>query len=95
MIGNATPIHRVVDLEKTQHESVAFGEEAAQYEHSPPRLLEKPQLSGSFCTACMQEPVTESAGSAQFVKSARICVSAYEEVVLQTLLAAICCSLCA
>ena len=38
-IGSETPSHRPVVFENTQHESVAFGELAAQYEQSPPRLL--------------------------------------------------------
>ena len=37
-IGNETPLHIEVELEKTQHESVEFGELAAQYPHSPPRF---------------------------------------------------------
>lgn len=48
IIGSVTPSHRVVVLEKTQHESVAFGELAEQYEHRPERLSVKPQLSGWF-----------------------------------------------
>lgn len=40
MTGRTTPSQRVVLLEKTQQESVAFGELAAQYEHNPLRLLE-------------------------------------------------------
>jgi hypothetical protein len=71
-IGKVTSVQRFVVLEKTQHESVAFGELAAQYPHSPPRFEEKPQSSGSFCDPSMHEPVSESAGSAQLVKSARI-----------------------
>lgn len=39
-------------------------------------LLPKPQLSGSFVAPSMQEPVSDSAGSAQFVKSALIWESA-------------------
>lgn len=45
-MGKTTPSQRVSVSEKTQHESVAFGELTAQYEHNPPRLDEKPQLSG-------------------------------------------------
>jgi len=43
----------------------------------------------------MHDPVKESAGSAQFVKSARICVSAPEPALPHTSLAVISCSLCA
>jgi hypothetical protein len=93
--GRDTSEHRVVVFEKTQHESVALGELAEQYEHSDPRFESNPQLSGSFLTASMQAPVNESAGSAQLVKSARICVSAYELGLSHTLLATISCSLCA
>ena len=45
-IGSCTPWHRSVVLENTQHESVLFGELAAQYEHSDPRFDVKPQLFG-------------------------------------------------
>jgi hypothetical protein len=37
--GRTTPSQRLVVLEKTQQESVALGELAAQYEHSEPRLV--------------------------------------------------------
>jgi len=36
--GSATPTHLSVVSEKTQHESVEFGELAPQYEHSSPRF---------------------------------------------------------
>lgn len=39
-------------------------------------LLPNPQLSGSFVAPSMQVPVSDSAGSAQFVKSALIWESA-------------------
>ncbi|KAK4940126.1 hypothetical protein LTR66_014942 [Elasticomyces elasticus] len=74
--GRTTLLQRVSVLEKTQHESVEFGELAAQYEHRPLRLLEKPQSFGSFTKPCTHATVNEFAGSAQVVKSARICVSA-------------------
>lgn len=93
--GSATPAHLSVVFEKTQHESVAFGELAPQYEHSDPRFELYPQSSGSFATALIHDPVNEFAGSAQLVKSARICVSASEPALPQTSLAVISCSLCA
>lgn len=95
MIGRATFWHREVVSEKTQQESVLLGELAAQYEHSEPMLLVYPQLSGWFSTASMQLPVNELAGSAQFVKSARIWVRAPSPAVPQTSLAVISCSLSA
>lgn len=76
VIGNLTPVHRVSVLEYRQHESVALGEVAEQYEQRLGRLPAKPQLSGSFCTPRIHPPERESAGSAQLVKSARICVMA-------------------
>jgi hypothetical protein len=94
-IGSVTPLHRFVVSEKTQHESVLFGELAAQYEHNEPRFDVNPQLSDWFSTASIQLVVNESAGRAQFVKSARTCVSAPESAVPQTLLAVISCSLSA
>jgi len=36
--GSATSSHLVVVFENTQHESVAFGELAPQYEHKDPRF---------------------------------------------------------
>lgn len=49
----------------------------AQYEQRPIVLLPNPQLSGSFSMPSMQlSEDSESAGSAQFVKSALICVVA-------------------
>lgn len=74
--GSLTFWQRVSVLEKRQHESVAFGELAAQYEHRAGRLLLKPQLFTSFWNPCIQLDVNESAGKAQLVKSARISVSA-------------------
>lgn len=77
MTGKTTPEHLVSVFEKTQQESVAFGELDAQYPQSPLILSAKPQLVGSFVTPSMQVPVSELAGRAQFVKSARICVNAF------------------
>lgn len=91
--GSVTPLQRVVVSEKTQQESVAFGELAEQYEQRPARFVVKPQSSGWFATASMQLPVMELAGRAQFVKSARICVSAFAPALPQMSLAAIFCSL--
>lgn len=49
----------------------------AQYEQRPMVLLPYPQLSGSFWMPSMQlSEDSESAGRAQFVKSALICVVA-------------------
>lgn len=45
-IGRLTFLQIDVAFEKTQHESVALGELAAQYPHRPPVLPVKPQLSG-------------------------------------------------
>lgn len=47
-MGSLTPVHRVSVFEYRQHESVEFGEDAEQYEHSEGRLLANPQLLGSF-----------------------------------------------
>lgn len=44
--GSATSAHLSVVLEKTQHESVALGELAPQYEHSDPRFGPYPHSSG-------------------------------------------------
>jgi hypothetical protein len=38
-VGNLTPTHRLLTSEPMQQESVAFGELAAQYPHSPGRLF--------------------------------------------------------
>lgn len=91
--GSATFSHRSSVSEKTQHESVAFGELDEQYMHKEPRFELKPQSSGSFSTAEMHSPLNEFAGSAQLVKSARICVRASESALPQTSLAVISCSL--
>lgn len=91
--GNDTSSHRSSVFENTQHESVAFGEVDEQYKHSDPRFELKPQSSGSFSTAGIHAPLKESAGSAQFVKSARICVRASESAFPQMSLAVISCSL--
>jgi len=72
MMGSTTSLHREVVFEKTQQESVAFGELAEQYPHRPLRFVEKPQSTGSFCSPPTQLPDRESAGRAQLVKSARI-----------------------
>lgn len=45
-MGSLTSLHRVVVLENTQQESVAFGELAPQYEQRAPRFELKPQSSG-------------------------------------------------
>ena len=45
-IGSTTFLHIEVVLEKTQHESVAFGELAAQYAQSEPVLDSNPQFEG-------------------------------------------------
>jgi hypothetical protein len=81
--GSLTLEHLVSVLEFAQHESVEFGELAAQYEHKLGRLLLKPQLFGSFWTPWMQLPLNESFGNAQVVKSARIWLSALLEGVPQ------------
>jgi hypothetical protein len=94
MMASSTPWQRVEVLEKTQHESVALGELAAQYEHRPDRLLLKPQLLPSLSTPAMHVPVMEFAGKAQLVKSARIWLRAFGPAVPQMLLDAdISCSL--
>lgn len=80
VIGSFTPAQRVSVFEKRQHESVAFGELAAQYAHRLPKLSENPQLSGSFCAPVMQSVERESDGSAHVVKSARISCNASAEV---------------
>lgn len=72
MIGSSTPTQRVVTLEPTQHESVAFGELAAQKPHKPWRLDEKPQSYGSFSAPVTHVALRESLGKEQVVKSARI-----------------------
>lgn len=73
IVGNTIPAHRPVTFEATQQESVALGELAPQKLHRPRRLLEYPQSTDSFSSPLMHEPLRESAGSAQLVKSARIC----------------------
>ena len=57
------------------------------------RLEEKPQLSGSLVTPAMHEPDNEFAGNAQFVKSARIWLIAFEFALPHMSLAVIDCSL--
>lgn len=52
--------------------SVLFCPPDPQYWQKPMVLLPNPQLSGSFWEPSTQDPVNESAGNAQFVKSARI-----------------------
>lgn len=81
--GSTTPLHLVSVSEKTQQESVELGELAAQYEHKLPVLDMKPQLLGSLATPSIHEPLNESAGSAQFVKSARIWLMALGPAVPQ------------
>ena len=71
-VGKVTSTQRSVTFEATQQESVALGELAAQNPHRPWRLFEYPQLLGSFSSPSIQAPLNESAGRAQFVKSARI-----------------------
>lgn len=90
--GNITPLQRDVVSEKTQQESVAFGELAAQYEQSPAVLSVKPQLSGSFSTPSMQVEPIASAGRAQFVKSALSCLAAFGPGLPQRLLYVMLCS---
>jgi hypothetical protein len=58
-------------------------------------LEEKPQLSGSLVTPAMHEPDNELAGSAQFVKSARIWLIAFEFALPHMSLAVMDCSLSA
>jgi hypothetical protein len=71
--GNSTLSHLSSVRELTQHESVEFGELLAQYAHKLGRLFANPQLLGSFATPSMQfSLLSESAGNAQLVKSARI-----------------------
>lgn len=70
--GKVTPVHLLVTLDAAQHESVAFGELEAQYPHRPCRLVENPQLLGSFSSPVIHCWLSELLGSAQFVKSARI-----------------------
>ncbi|KAL8691154.1 MAG: hypothetical protein Q9218_003551 [Villophora microphyllina] len=72
VMGSVTPAQRAVTFEPTQQESVAFGELAAQYPHSPWRFVEKPQLLGSFSSPLTHRVLSESLGKAQLVKSARI-----------------------
>lgn len=72
VMGNSTSTQRLVALEPTQHESVAFGELAAQKLHKPCRLVEKPQSLGSFSAPVTHLALSESLGKAQVVKSARI-----------------------
>jgi hypothetical protein len=70
--GSTTFSHRCSVSENTQHESVAFGELDEQYMHRDPRFEVKPQSSGWFSTAGIHCPLSEFAGRAQLVKSARI-----------------------
>ena len=78
VIGSSTLEQRCSESENRQQESVALGELAAQYVHRPPKLFENPQLSGSFWTPSMQDCDNEFWGSAQFVKSARISLIAFD-----------------
>lgn len=71
-VGKVTPSQRPVTLELMQHESVAFGELAAQYLQSPCKFVENPQFCASFSLPVMHRGLSESAGSAQLVKSALI-----------------------
>ncbi len=73
LAGIVYPVHMPVTFDMAQHESVELGELEAQYPQRPCTFVEKPQFLGSFAAAVMHEPVRESAGSAQLVKSARIC----------------------
>jgi hypothetical protein len=91
--GSTTFSHLCSVSEKTQHESVAFGELDEQYMHKDPRFELKPQSLGWFSTAEIHCPLNEFAGRAQLVKSARIWVRASESELPHTLLAAISCSL--
>ena len=70
--GSTTFSHRCSVSEKTQHESVAFGELVEQYMHKDPKFELKPQSLGWLSTAGIHCPLNEFAGSAQLVKSARI-----------------------
>ena len=79
VMGSLTPTQRVSAPEYKQHESVEFGELLEQYEHKLGRFESKPQLLGSFCTPGMQLALSESGGSAQLVKSARIRLRALGE----------------
>lgn len=65
-------MHRVSAWEFMQQESVEFGELAAQNAHKPVRLESNPQSLGSFSAPVIHIPESESAGSAQLVKSALI-----------------------
>ena len=67
-----TPGHLDVTLEATQHASVALGELAAQCAHSPGKFVEYPQFCASLRSPVTHPALSESDGSAQFVKSARI-----------------------
>ena len=72
VVGSSTPAQRDSTRELTQHELVELTRLSAQKEQRPCRLDSKPHSSGSFCTASMQLPLSELAGSEQRVKSARI-----------------------
>jgi hypothetical protein len=72
VVGSSTSVQRDSTRELTQHELVEFTLLSAQKEQRPCRLDSKPHSSGSFCTASMQLPLSEFAGNAQRVKSARI-----------------------
>jgi len=72
VVGKWTFVHRDSARALAQHESVPFGELFAQYEQSPAKFERYPQSFGSFKTPVIQVPLSESAGKAQLVKSARI-----------------------
>ena len=71
--GSLTFLQRLVEFEVTQHESVSFSVLSRQKLQSPIILDPKPQLVGSFSAPLIQFPLSEFAGSAQLVKSARSC----------------------
>ena len=71
--GSLTFLQRDVEFEVTQHESVSFSVLSRQKLQRPMRLDPKPQLLGSFSAPLTQLPLSEFAGSAQSVKSARSC----------------------
>ena len=71
-VGKTNPEQRLLTLEAAQHESVAFGELAAQYPQRPCKLEENPQLFGSFSSPVIHCWLRESLGRAQLVKSALI-----------------------
>ena len=76
-----TLAHRCSVWENRQQASVLLGELAAQYVHRPPKLLENPQLSGSFSAPWIHDCDSEPWGRAQFVKSARISETAFDPLV--------------